>query len=115
MNTPPRKIIVLDTNVLIRTTFQKQSSVSKRIYLAIKNQECILAFSPPILEEIRDVINRDKIIIYTHTTTDMRTRYINNLIDIGILTPGTKKLSKESRDREDKAQRQASFQTALRL
>lgn len=101
MSAPSPKKIVIDTNVLIRTTFKKQSPVSQRIYLAIKNQEVILAFSPPILEEIRDVISRDYIIKYTHTTSEMRARYIKSLIDISILTPGTKKLERESRDRED--------------
>jgi len=57
--------------------------------------------SLPILEEIRDVINRDYIIKYTHTTPEMRTTYLNHLIDISILTPGTKPLTKMSRDRKD--------------
>jgi len=43
MGKPPPKIIVVDTNVLIRATFQKRSPVSLRIYQAIKEQTCILA------------------------------------------------------------------------
>jgi predicted nucleic acid-binding protein len=81
MSTPPRKKIVFDTNVLIRTTFRKRSPVSYRIYQALQSQECIVVTSPAILEEIRDVISRDYIIEYTHTTSDMRTRYMNELID----------------------------------
>jgi uncharacterized protein len=101
MSTPPRKKIVFDTNVLIRTTFRKRSPVSQRIYQAIEAQECILVTSPAILEEIRDVISRDYIIEYTHTTPDMRTRYMNELIDMSMLTTGTKELKKKSRDIKD--------------
>jgi putative PIN family toxin of toxin-antitoxin system len=101
MSIPPRKKIVFDTNVLIRTTFQKRSPVSYRIYQAIEAQECILVTSPAILEEIRDVISRDYIIEYTHTTPDMRTRYMNELIDMSMLTTGTKELKKKSRDIKD--------------
>jgi putative PIN family toxin of toxin-antitoxin system len=101
MSTPPRKKIVFDTNVLIRTTFRKRSHVSYRIYQAIEAQECILVTSPAILEEIRDVISRDYIIEYTHTTPDMRTRYMNELIDMSMLTTGTKELKKKSRDIKD--------------
>jgi putative PIN family toxin of toxin-antitoxin system len=101
MSIPPRKKIVFDTNVLIRTTFRKRSPVSLRIYQAIEAQECILVTSPAILEEIRDVISRDYIIEYTHTTPDMRTRYMNELIDMSMLTSGTKELKKKSRDIKD--------------
>jgi hypothetical protein len=45
----PAKIIVVDTNVLIRATFRKRSSVSLWIYQAIKEQMCILATSPAIV------------------------------------------------------------------
>jgi putative PIN family toxin of toxin-antitoxin system len=101
MTTPPRKKIVIDTNVLVRTTFQKRSFVSQRIYQAIAAQECILVTSPEILEEIRDVISRDYIIEYTHTTVDMRVHYMNTLIDLSMLTAGTKPLKKTSRDAKD--------------
>ena len=59
MRKTPPKIIVVDTNVLIRATFQKRSPVSVRIYQAIKEQTCILATSQTILAEIREVISRD--------------------------------------------------------
>ena len=101
MSIPPRKKIVFDTNVLIRTTFQKRSPVSLRIYQAIEAQECILVTSPSILEEIRDVMSRDYIIDYTHTTPEMRTRYMSELIDISMLTTGTKEVKKKSRDIKD--------------
>jgi putative PIN family toxin of toxin-antitoxin system len=101
MSTPPRKKIIFDTNILIRTTFQKRSPISYRIYQAIEAQECILVTSPAILEEIRDVISRDYIIKYTHTTPDMRTCFINELVDMSILTAGTKELKQGSRDRKD--------------
>lgn len=101
MSTPPRKKIVFDTNVLVRTTFQKRSPVSYRIFQALEEQECILVTSPQILKEVRDVISRDYIIEYTHTTPDTRIRYMSELIDMSILTAGTMELKKRSRDIKD--------------
>ncbi len=101
MEKASRKKIVIDTNVLIRTTFQKRSPVTLRIYKALVEQECILVTSTPILEEIRDVISRDYIIAYTHTTPEMRTHFMSELIDISMLTPGKAKLKKKSRDEKD--------------
>ena len=101
MGKPPPKIIVVDTNVLIRATFRKRSPVSLRIYQAIKDQNCILATSPSILAEIRDVISRDYIIALTHTTPAQRTRFMHELDDISLLTSGQGTITQESRDRED--------------
>jgi putative PIN family toxin of toxin-antitoxin system len=101
MTIPPQKKVVIDTNVLVRTTFQKRSPISLRIYHAIAAQECILVTSPEILAEVRDVISRDYIIEYTHMTPEMRGRYINTLIAVSIFTPGTKPLTKTSRDAKD--------------
>jgi putative PIN family toxin of toxin-antitoxin system len=101
MGKPPPKIIVVDTNVLIRATFRKRSPVSLRIYQTIKEQTCILATSPAILAEIHDVISRDYIIAFTHTTPEQRTRYMNELRDISMLTKGQAAVTQESRDRKD--------------
>jgi putative PIN family toxin of toxin-antitoxin system len=101
MEKTPPKIIVVDTNVLIRATFQKPSSVSLRIYQAIRQQACLLAISPAILAEIRDVISRDYIVALTHTTPEQREQYINELSEICLLTRGQASITKESRDRED--------------
>lgn len=101
MNTKPRIKVVFDTNILVRTTFQKRSPLSARIYEAIEQQECIVVTSPPILEEVRDVINRGYIIEYSHTTPEMRATYLNHLIELSILTPGTKQLHTSSRDKKD--------------
>jgi putative PIN family toxin of toxin-antitoxin system len=101
MSAPPRKTIVVDTNVLIRATFRKRSPLSHRIYQAIAAQECLLAISPAIVEEIRDVISRDSIIAFTHTTPQLRRQYLSALLAISILTPGKAKLTKTSRDVKD--------------
>ena len=101
MGKPPPKIILVDTNVLIRATFRKRSPVSLRIYQAIKEQTCILATSPAILAEIRDVIGRDYIIALTHTTPAQRTRYMNELHDISLLTKGQTAVTQKSQDRKD--------------
>ena len=101
MEKTPPKIIVVDTNVLIRATFQKRSPISLRIYQAIKEQTCILATSPGILAEIREVISRDYIIALTHTTPAQRTGYMNELSEISIHTKGQAAITQESRDRKD--------------
>jgi predicted nucleic acid-binding protein len=101
MSRAPRWKVVLDTNVLVRATFQKRSPVSKRIYQAIAGQECLLVTSPPILAEVRDVISPDYIIQYAHTTPELRARYLADLSAISLHTPGTKALQKGSRDRKD--------------
>jgi uncharacterized protein len=101
MEKTPPKIIVVDTNVLIRATFQKPSSLSLRIHQAIRQQACLLAISPAIRAEIREVISRDYIVALTHTTPEQREVYINELTEISILTSGQASITKESRDRKD--------------
>ena len=101
MEKTPPKIIVIDTNVLIRATFQKRSSLSVRIYQAIQEQVCILATSPAILAEIREVISRGYIIALTHTTPAQRTDYMNELGEISLLTKGKATITQKSRDRKD--------------
>ena len=96
-----RKRVVIDTNVLVRTTFLKHSPISARLYQAIASQECILVLSPSILAEIRDVISRDYIVAYTHTTPASRQSYINTLIDLSTLTSGTHSVRRTSRDKKD--------------
>jgi putative PIN family toxin of toxin-antitoxin system len=101
MEKTPPKIIVVDTNVLIRATFQKPSPLSLRIYQAIREQVCLLAISPAILAELREVISRNYIVRLTHTTPEQREVYINELSEISILTSGQASITKESRDRKD--------------
>ena len=101
MGNPPPKTIVVDTNVLIRATFRKRSPISLRIYQAIQEQVCILATSPAVLAEIREVISRDYIIALTHTTPAQRAAYINELSDISIRTKGQATITQKSRDRKD--------------
>ena len=101
MENPPPKTIVVDTNVLIRATFRKRSPISLRIYQALKDQTCILAISPAILDEIREVISRDYIIALTSSTPAQRTRYLTELSEISILMPGSMELTRQSRDKKD--------------
>jgi uncharacterized protein len=101
MGKPLPKIIVVDTNVLIRATFRKRSPVSLRIYQAIQEQTCILAASLTILAEIREVISRDYIIALTHTTPAQRTDYMNELGEISMLTKGKATITQKSRDQKD--------------
>ena len=101
MGKTPPKIIVVDTNVLIRATFQKPSSLSLRIYQAIREQACLLAISPATRAELREVISRDYIVALTHTTPEQREGYMNELSEISIHTRGQATITQESRDRKD--------------
>ena len=93
--------MVVDTNVLIHATFRKRSPISLRIYQAIEERVCILATSPSILAEIREIISRDYIIALTHTTPAQRTSYMNELSKISIHTRGQVAITQKSRDRKD--------------
>lgn len=57
--------VVVDTNVLISGLFGIKSSPSSQILNAVRTQKIILVTSPVILEEIGEVINRDRIVKLT--------------------------------------------------
>lgn len=80
--------IVLDTNVLISASFRKLSPVPNRIYQALKSQQFILVTSPKILEEIEDVISREKIVQRTGMTTKEQKEFIEKLTELGLVIPG---------------------------
>lgn len=99
MNKKPR--VVLDTNVLIRAAFRKRSSLTNRIYQALKGKKFILIMSSSIMEEIEDVINRDYILKYTKMTQAERTYFIQYIHDVSIYVSGTTIIKKKSRDSKD--------------
>ena len=80
--------VVVDTNVLISASFRKLSPIPNSIYNAIKSQQFILITSPQVVEEIEDVLSREKIIKRTHMTAQVRKQFITELIEIAFVVSG---------------------------
>lgn len=72
--------VVVDTNVLISGLFGIKNSPSSQILKAIRFQKIILVTSPAILEEVSDVINRERIIKLTKMHKEERKHFIEELI-----------------------------------
>jgi uncharacterized protein len=93
--------VVLDTNILVSASFRKTSPIPLRIYQALQSQKFILVTSLEIMQEVKNVINRDYIIARSQTTNEDRIVYIETLLKISIITPNTALLQNISRDRKD--------------
>ena len=99
MNKIPR--VVLDTNVLISATFRSLSSIPNTIYQALKKQQFILIISPAILEELEEVLAREKIMKRTGMSQEERIKFIEELIEIGFVVPGKKAIQVIQTDPDD--------------
>ncbi len=93
--------VVIDTNILISAAFLKASPLPDTIYQALKHHRFLLVTSPDIIKEIDDVINRETIIARTQMTLKERTSFIQNLIEISIITTGQTTIPPTSRDIKD--------------
>lgn len=93
--------VVTDTNVLISGLFGIKDSPSSQILKAIRTQTVILVTSPVILEEVGDVINRERIIKLTNMSEGERADFINMLIARSDVTPGKQLSSAVGRDIKD--------------
>src|SRR5579872_4392364 len=99
MNKIPR--VVLDTNVLISATFRSLSSIPNTIYQALKKQQFILITSPAILEELEEVLAREKILKRTGMSQEERIKFIEELIEIAFVIPGKKDIKVIQADPDD--------------
>ena len=93
--------VVVDTNVLISGLFGIKNSPSAQILDAIRAQKIILVTSPLILEEVGDVINREKVVKLTKMSPKDRTDFIEKLIGRSDVTPGIQLSQMVSRDTKD--------------
>jgi len=93
--------IVVDTNVLISGLIGIKNSPSAKILLAIRKQTIILVSSPNILEEVREVINRKRIVKLTKMTKKERGDFIKELIERSDITAGKQLPQIVGRDVED--------------
>lgn len=90
--------VVVDTNVLVSGLFGIKGSPSSQVLSAIRTQKIILVTSPVILEEIVEVINRERIVKLTKMSTGERADFINKLIERSDVTAGKQLLRKFGRD-----------------
>lgn len=81
-------LAVLDTNVLISAAFRIPDSTPGQILQTLRSQAFILVTSPQIIEEIEEVINRERIIKRTRMSSYERQKFINDLIDISRVVSG---------------------------
>ncbi|KKR91788.1 MAG: putative toxin-antitoxin system toxin component, PIN family [Candidatus Levybacteria bacterium RIFCSPHIGHO2_02_FULL_39_36] len=79
--------VVLDTNVLISALISK-SSAPQKLYRAFTKQRFLLIASPLILEEVEDVINRERLIKY-HKLTPKQRRIMEQLAELSYVVLGT--------------------------
>lgn len=93
--------VVVDTNVLVSGLFGIKNSPSSQILKAIRTQQIVLVTSPIILEEVKDVISRERIVELIKMSTDERTDFIDKLIERGDITPGKQLLQLAGRDEKD--------------
>lgn len=93
--------VVVDTNVLISGLFGIKDSPSASVLNAIRSQKIILVTSPAILEEIVEVISRDKFIKRTKMSPKDRMDFIDKLIERSDVTAGAQLSQLVSRDAKD--------------
>lgn len=83
---------VLDANVLIAATINVKSSVTSEIYQNFLNQSFTLIVSPEVLEEVEEVINRDRIVKRHKRSLEERQAIINELAELSYLVAGNTKV-----------------------
>lgn len=95
------KKVVVDTNVLISGLFGIKNSPPASVLNDIRSQRIILVMSPFILEEVVEVINREKVIKRTKMSSKERTDFIDKLIERSDITTGIQLSQMISRDIKD--------------
>lgn len=93
--------VVVDTNVLISGLFGIKDSPSSKILKAIRTQKIIMVTSPVILEEVNDVVNRERVVKLTKMNPAERMDFMGKLIERSDVTPGRKLQEIISRDAKD--------------
>lgn len=93
--------VVIDTNVLISGLFGIKDSPSSQILKHISSQKFILVTSVLILEELGEVINRERIIKLTKMSSDERIEIMDMLIARSDVTSGKQFSIQVGRDAKD--------------
>jgi putative PIN family toxin of toxin-antitoxin system len=93
--------VVVDTNVLVSGLFGFHNAPSALILNAIRNQKLILVTSPAIIEEVNDVLNRERIAKLFKLTETERKEIIDGLVARSDVTVGKQLTQAVSRDQKD--------------
>lgn len=93
--------VVIDTNVLISGLFGIKDSPSSQIISSLRAQKIILVTSPAILEEVGEVINRERIVRLTKMNAKQRADFMDKLIERSDVTAGKQLPKIISRDLKD--------------
>lgn len=91
---------VLDTNVLIAAVINVKASVTQEIYQNFIALHFQLIISSHILEEVEELINRERIIKRHQRTTTERKAIISELKSLSYIVPGSIKVE-VTRDPDD--------------
>ena len=93
--------VVVDTNVLVSGLFGIKDSAPSKILETIRNQHFILVSSPAIIEEVKEVINRIRIVKLTGMTKRERKKFIVELVKRCDVVSGRQIVPHGVRDRKD--------------
>lgn len=93
--------VVIDTNVLVSGLFGIKDSPSFQIIKAYRAQKIILVMSPAILEEVGEVINRERIVKLTKMTVKQRVEFMDMLLERSDVTQGLQLSQGAGRDIKD--------------
>jgi len=93
--------VVIDTNILISGLLGRTNSPSSHILQLMRTRNIMVVTSPVILEEVAEVINRERIVQLTHMDQQTRKAFIEELIARCSITEGNPLLSQGSRDSKD--------------
>jgi putative PIN family toxin of toxin-antitoxin system len=93
--------VVVDTNVLVSGLLGLQNSPSAAILDAVRRQTIILVTSPQIINEVGQVLARDRIVERTHMNREEQESFITELIARCEVTVGAQLTKPRSRDYKD--------------
>lgn len=93
--------VVIDTNVLVSGLFGLRDSPSSQIMHAFRAQKLILVSSLAIFEEVRGVINRERIVTKTKMNVDERKEFMDLLVERCEIIEGQQLQQTGSRDIKD--------------
>lgn len=91
---------VLDTNTLVSAIINKPLSVSQEIYQNFISKHFLLIVSPPLLAEVEDVLNRDRVMkLHKHSSKSLQ-KIITQLARLSLIVSGKTEI-KIVRDPDD--------------
>lgn len=90
----------IDTNTLVSAIININSSVSQEIYQSFIEKRFLLITSPSILEEVDEVIHRERIMSFHKLPLKQLEEIISELANLSYIVPGNTKID-ISRDPDD--------------